>query len=278
MTGILFPTDFSNNSRKALDYALVLADKVVNPISLMHVYDLDVPEHRMTQEEIQTEIQLKETKMFERFQTFIKGVDCPTNFQHILHRGAVVSNIISHTNKNQVAWLVVCTKRTSTFKDFFFGSNIEEIIEHTRSSVIVVPENKPEFRPIQKIAYATNFVDDNILALQELDEFANLFNAEIVVLHVDDNVTDNDRAITEKYKSALSKMFTTNFSLQVIQHKNITESVKEYIENNEVDMLAMLKKRRNLTHKLLHNSLTEQMITQSTRPVLVLQEKTTLGN
>ncbi len=278
MSSILFPTDFSSNSRKALDYALVLADKVVNPISLMHVYDLDVPEHRMTKEEVRLEIQAKETQMFDRFQTFISGVDCPTSFEHVLHRGAIVSNIISHTNKYGVEWLVICTKRTSSFKDFFFGSNIEEIIEHTRSSVIVVPENKPEFRAIRKIAYATNFVDDNILALQELDDFANLFGAEIVVLHVDNHVTDHDYNITEKYKAALGKMFTTKFSLQVIEHKNITESVKAYIEENEVDMLAMLKKRRNLPHKLFHNSLTEQMITQSTRPVLVLQEKTTLGN
>lgn len=278
MSRILFPTNFSVRSRHKLNYAIALAQQLNKDICLLHVYDFNGNNSRLTELEMQRLVRKVESKILLQFSEFVKNVSLDIHFRHIIKRGTETKTIINLVKDDSFGWLVIGRNQGSNFKDFLFGNRIEEIINSVKIPSLIVPDGI-HYQPIKKIVYACNFIEDNILALQEVDDFARLFNAEIVFLHVDNNVTTNDQRIARKYKRALEKLIRSKFTLEILEHRLIGETIKKYIEDNNIDLLVMLKKERTLTAKIFNSSLTEKMLNiLDTKPVLVLQEESTLHN
>ncbi len=286
MSKILFPTDFSLASRNALDYAIALAKKMQENITLFHVYNLGASDRRLSPQELQKTIVEHEATILPRFEELLEHITADANmrFDKVLERGQLarrITSFINHANKEEkkerehFEWLVISSTKPAGFRDFLFGSNVEEIINSTHIPVLVIPEEQQAFKGIRKIAYATNLMDDNIIALQKLDDFAKLFKAELVFVHIDEDITEADRMLFRKYERALEKLIESSFTIKLIEDNNVTESLASYAHNTDVDLLAMFRKRKSFTDKMFYNSVTAKMLAKNSLPILVLQEETT---
>jgi len=270
---ILFPTDFSPSSRKALDYAIALANQLHEDITLLHVYDLQVPDHRFSPRELQKTTAAKEAEIWPRFQDFLKDIDNNISFEAVIKRGNLVKKLKACTQQHHFEWMVVCTTQNRTFKDFLFGSNIEEMIADATMPVMLIPERQKSFKHIKSIVFPTALTDDNILAIQKLDDFASLFDAEIRFVHVSNRLTKKEKQLARDYKRALQKLIQSPFVLEVIETRYISSGIKRYVQQNNADLLAMFRKSRSFTDSMIHSSITSKMIKGFDSPLLILPEE-----
>jgi len=276
--GILLPMNFSDQCQKALNFAVALSELVHQGITLLHVYDIHLSERRLGKEKVAEEIKVYEQKLMARMGDFMRYLPKNTiDFQPIYQRGNQVNETISLLKNSNFDWMIVGMTQNKRLKDYLFGNNLEEIINSTKTSTIAIPE-EAKFNGIKKIVYVTNFIDDNILALQELDDFARLFNASITILHIDNHVTTNDEKVVARYKKAMARMLTASFEVTVIESKEIAISIENYIQEKGADLLTILKKDRSFTEKMFHSSLTERLLSTTNIPMLILREESTGGN
>ncbi|MGB1204053.1 MAG: universal stress protein [Chitinophagales bacterium] len=270
---ILFPTDFSANSRKALDYAIALANQLHKDITLLHVYDLQVPDHRFTPRELRATMEAKEAEIWPRFHDFLKDIDSKISFETVIKRGNLTKKLKACSQTYQFEWLVACTTQNRTFKDFLFGSNIEEMIADATMPVMLIPEQQKSFKNISTIVFPTALTDDNILAIQKLDDFAMLFHATIRFVHVSNHLTKKAIQLARDYKRALEKLIKSPFVLEVIETRYVSSGIKTYAKQNDADLLAMFRKSRSFVDSMLHSSITSKMVHDFDSPLLILPEE-----
>ncbi len=281
--GILLPINFSDKDedkelcKKTLGFAFALSERVHQEISLLHIYDdIHLSERRLGKEKVKEKLAEHEQKLRRDIRSFINRYISQKQSrmlrEGILKRGNQVNETIALLKKHAFTWMIVGMKQNKRFKDYLFGNNLEEIINSTNTSTIAVPEDVT-FNGINKIVYVTNFIDDNVLALQELDEFACLFGAHITILHIDSHATTNEKKVVKRYRRAIARMLTAPFEVVVVASKQIADSIDKYVQEQQTDLLAILKKDRSFAEKMFHSSLTERLLSTTKIPMLILREE-----
>ena len=76
------------------------------------------------------------------------------------------------------------TKGESADRGLFMGSITKAIIQHSPCPVLAIPE-EASFRPVHKIVYATDLRQDETKVINYLVDFAKMYDATLVILHVD---------------------------------------------------------------------------------------------
>jgi nucleotide-binding universal stress UspA family protein len=278
---VLCPTNFTPHSRQALAFALALAEKQAEAIALLHLYQLPIAEHRLTREELQQAIDQSRAEIMPRYQHLLMHLaplPLSVSIEPMLKRGRSLAKAILQLSQNRDFSVVVMPyKNSKGLRSFFFGDEVQEIIENTKTPTLLIPENV-RYSPIKHIVYATNFIGDNILALQQLDDFALLFDARITFLHVDDHVTANDKLIANNYRRALKKCMQSPHELLVLEQPKIPKAIAHYVNTEAVDVLVLLRKNHHLAARMFQNSITEAVLPRSIKPLLILQEEGTEGN
>ncbi len=276
---IIFPTDFSAQSQKLLEHAIAIARSKQVGIILLYIYQLDTPDHRLSEEVLAQKVHQQEIQIHQNLATFRKTIPSDISISHVIRRTNQVTALKIQGNESPFDWFVMTSHPSQTFRDYLFGNPVEELLEKIHNNILLIPENHLDhYKPFKHIAYATNFMDDNLLSLEELNQFATCCSASITILHIDNHITEQDQQTTFRYMKVYKKIFTVPIELKVIEHQKVMTAIQEFVQNHQVDLLAMLKKKRSFSHKLFHNSITQKMVAQGAYPLLILQEKTTEGN
>src|SRR5690606_11640050 len=133
------------------------------------------------------------------------------------------------------------TKGQSKLKEVIMGSTAKGLVAKAPCPVLTIPENAL-FKEIKQIIYASDYNQNDIAALKRLADFAEVFNAEISVLHIFNNepVKDSEtaafqRVLTEQVKYAHLKYDT-------VVSTNVADSLATYLSDNKADLLVMLEK------------------------------------
>lgn len=274
---ILFPTDFSEASHQALGYAIHLAQELDGSVCLLHFHQSHAAEQHLKGPAFMMAEKEQKERLEGKMDDFLGDAKIRVPFQYHLRTGRFAPEITKMLKDKAYKFLVLVAQANHSFADFLFGNPVESIIEHTKTPVLVIPPGT-EFEKIKHIVYATNFIDDHLLAIQQLDDFALAFSSQITFLQIDDHITENDKRIAAKYTRALTKLLTSRFHLEVIEDNSVANRISQYLHDEKADLLVMLKKERGLARKLLHNSLITKMLSIAKKPILILQEESTLGN
>jgi nucleotide-binding universal stress UspA family protein len=145
---ILFPTDFSDNSYVALDYAIKLAEVYKAELSLLHVvtspiqYDsfllssfrIDDIERKATSAKRQALLNLIQTRI---------GKQVPVKV--ILRRGVPFAEIIQTARKGKADLIIMATHGRSGLRQMLIGSVAEKVVRHAPCPVLTVKHPDYEF-------------------------------------------------------------------------------------------------------------------------------------
>jgi nucleotide-binding universal stress UspA family protein len=165
-------------------------------------------------------------------------------------------------------------KGGSPIREAFLGSTATNLLEKAPCPVLAVPEDIT-LKNIDTIIYATALDLADISAIQEIVEWAKLFNASINIVHIS---TKNEYAGEDQmewFKDMLKqnvdygKMhFELSFS------ENVYEALQQYIEKINPDIIAMLEREGySLIKSIWHRDLVKRMKTDSKIPLLSYHKK-----
>ena len=216
MKEIFVPTDFSEASLKAVDYAAAFAKDFKGDLTFFKAYHPIpyVPEmYTYTGTEEWDKMRNDAwSQIKELYKQTHEKVGLKANY--LVSEGLGAQEIVRQIETRKPFLTIMGTQGMSRLMRVIWGSVSLEVVRRSKLPVLVVPEGAT-YQPIRKIAYATNYHDSDIEAIRYLVKLAKPSNAEIVILHVADGMIEDK--YEAGYLSDLSKEVRAKVSYENIR-------------------------------------------------------------
>ena len=271
---ILIPTDFSEVANNALQYAIQLAKKTQAEIHILYVKNIPIMDNSFPNNVYQTymiEVDEFTKKSFEDLTSkFFKNAE--VKFKTHTAFGFIQDEIQDFSEKNEIDLIVLGTTGASGIQEILIGSNAASVAANSAIPVLIIPPTS-NFEEIIHLVYATDYNEPEFPAVSRLAYFANLYDADVSILHVKsdyDNFFDAEHNFFSRNKNAPE--FKKWKIIKLPKDGSIIESINTFITNNHSNMIVMAKHNRNFFDKLFHISLSKKMAYHTKIPLLVLNK------
>jgi nucleotide-binding universal stress UspA family protein len=141
IASILVPTDFSENARRALDYATELARVSGATLHLMHVvepvvYPADWSYAQVGFADIEQELVENATKELAKLKEQLTASNISTTTA--VRRGRASDEICSYCSEHGISMIAIGTHGRSGLEHFLFGSTTERVLRKAPCPVLSV--------------------------------------------------------------------------------------------------------------------------------------------
>lgn len=287
---ILVPVDFSELSIKAAHYALELARTLKAEVMLLNVwfnaanqgfvfnemfaFQLNVEELLREQEqEAQAQIEDLATELRKRVRDEkMRGV----KVDYDLVRGGPVESILAYVQDYQPGTLVMGTHGKRREGLTLLGSTTAKVIEKCPVPVLAVPwgYDTANFNAPRHVAYLTRFDENDMQAIHRLVAFVRPFHVKVycVHLHPEDSLK-LDSLRMKKLKDHFAEAITdVEIECGLIETEDAVEGLLDFVREKQIDVLALISRKRNIIEQLLKPSLTRKLLVGSDIPLLIFRE------
>lgn len=280
MKNILLPTDFSENSYNAIEYALHYFENSKCNFYLLHVNTIENliagdTVYMPTHEEI-TKIYIKPTK--QKLQALLKRINHSFHskknhkFYTLTDYNYIIESIRKQVDEKKIDIIVMGTKGASGIKEFIIGSNSGDVITKVKCSTLIVPENA-KYNGLKEIAFPTDFsLSYDLQTLEPISKILNKKNAFLRILHI---TKKNDILNSEQVKNKeLLEDFLEglNYNFHFLTNKKLEDAIQCFVESRDVDIIVMVAKNLNYFQHLLFHTRVEKISYHTDIPFLVLHQ------
>jgi len=272
MKNILVPTDFSEVSESAADYAAELAKTTGAKLIFYYVFSVPVPVADTPVVAVPIEELEKENmKLLHALDKRVKEKHGKVETELLTQAGFVVDEVISFTKEHQVD-LVVMGVTGAGKTPGILGSNTTSVMHHAASPVLVVPKGY-KFKKPDIIALACDYksvLTDN--TVKRFKSFVHIFNSKVLVFNVlkPKELATYQKAATEvNLENALSDIEHT---LHFPASDNLPQEINEFIDKHNAGVLVMFPRHYSFLKGLVHHSATKEMAYFSHVPLLSIHE------
>lgn len=273
---ILVPTDFSNLSKVAIEYAIKMANRVNGTVTLLHVMTNVVKPTRASLQEEAKAIGLEASALAnERFIPILEEAEQfnktgnPIGVK--IRRGRSFSNIVRlFANRNQIGMIIMGTKGASGLTKYVLGSNAVSVMDASRIPVLAVPA-RAQFKNFKNVVYAADlkYLEAEVNAMKP---YLKLLDATLHVVHVCDK-TKNEEELQREVKSILKQVDYRKSTVMIKSGKPVDRVIDLYVKELKADMVTMFTHKRTAYENLFHRSMTKKMAFQSHVPLLAFKNK-----
>jgi nucleotide-binding universal stress UspA family protein len=272
---ILCPTDFSECSLNAIEYAAKLGEKYKADLILFHVLNktdyaklspLDSSgknQSAFVAEKLQN---LQEAVLAESLSKGLKS--CIYHFAE----GKIVRETLRYAQEVNSDLIVVGTEGINDLRENIIGSHASRIVEDTDRDVLVVPR-RVFFKPPKKMVYATDYVEEDKLAIQKIVEMARFYECEIDLVHISSSQKAIDKSLhlvmIEEIQPFI-KYDKVNFILKSYRN-DLASGLENYLNVAKGDMLITLSKKKTFFDQIFSNNLSKKMAYFINKPLWVIK-------
>lgn len=272
---ILCPTDFSECSLNAIEYAAKLGELFKADLTLFHVLNkidyeklspLDTEGYH--QEEFIKEklVNLQQAVLKE---SLPKGLNsCEISFKD----GKIVSRTLKEANKIGADLIVMGTEGTNDLREHIIGSRTSKLVEESETDVFVVPR-KVYFKKPRKIVYASDYLEEDKIAIQKVVELAQFFDSEIDIVHVSSTHKAIDKSLHMEMVDELTpfvKYEKVNFVLKSYRD-DLALGLENYLQTSKGDILVTLSKKKSFFDQIFSKNLSKKMAYFINKPLWVIK-------
>ena len=278
MKTIIVATDFSINADSALKYALEINQILKAKIVLFHSYQIFVDASNLlkpipTEKEIKNSIfNLLENQ---KHKTLSSTGLIKSDIELVTSAGPFIDQLLSLTEKKNAELIILGTKGVSSVKEIFMGTNTFHAIERVNCPLIAIPQTS-NYHKINKIVFATNYVENDFENINKVVDFAKYFNAQVIMLHVETGKPSKSYTYNQTEQFFQHVKESTNYenlTFKLIENKNVEEAISLYLDEIKADLFALTNRQRSLFQKLFDHSLTSKIINHIHLPLMVFHVK-----
>ncbi|MEL7001968.1 MAG: universal stress protein [Bacteroidota bacterium] len=277
MNKILCPLDFSETSLNAIEFAVEIGKKFHSTITLFHVFTEQDFNRVVGREHVGKsfkellgvatgKLKVMTDDINERCKP--EGID---HCEYKIELGELIDSLATTMENDHYDLIVMGTTGISRTNGIFFGSNTEEVIDKVKKPILCIPE-QCNFTSFSKLVYASDFIKEDKIAIQEVISFATMFDSRINVLHINHN-EDN-----EAYKKFITELKSfIQYDKIGFVNKNFKDEVglgiQEYMDQENSDLLVVFKQQRGFVESIFHKSITKTLSHSSEKPLLILKSR-----
>ncbi len=242
---ILAPTDFSDLATRSLEYAVELAMRTGAELVVMYA-DPFLPPPHFTSDQMDELVatldrhRVAAGKELEAYaaQNVTSGVPMRT----MVVEGTPASAIVKTADEVDVDVIVMGTHGRTGFNRFLLGSVTERVLHETRRPLLTVrestaPASSAPTRP--RILCPVNFSDAAHAAIDAAISFANLLDADLMVLHVAEDDSEASRALVDKAKRWAPPDSLRTTADTILLEGDAAEMVIDYAREHDVDLIVL---------------------------------------
>jgi len=252
---ILVPIDFSETAHNALQYVagLIRSSQEIE-VTLLHISSSDLSQE--SKEAIESQL----ADLINQYSELIP------NCKPRVESGSLVETIIS-VHSDQDSELIIMGTQGS--QDENRETNTSKLVLEADCPVLVIPDNQKGFS-IKNIALALgSSTIDNSEGLQALHDIARTFDATVHVLTINRNgegltVKEENQEVLEYYLESLLYFYAFP------QNSDIELGISDYVEEHNIDMLAILPRNHTRTTKPSEGRLTKLLTMHTKVPLLTI--------
>lgn len=284
---ILVPIDFSDHSLVACNFALGLAHKLKAEIMLTYSYFnpvistepyLEAHSYQLNLDTIIGNLeneafsQMKELKT--KLEDFVKKEKFTgVKISYHLDRGAPEELILQYSKEYDPGVIVMGTRGKTKSTVDFIGSVTKKIIEKSKVPVFAIPQKSVYMgiNYMNSILYATDFDESDFKALRKLMTLIRPFNMKIYCIHIASDASNTfDKVKMDSLKEHFFKEYGEyNLFCDLIEHDDIVQGFEDYIDEKDIDMIALTTHKRGVFERLFNPSLAKKMLFHTNIPLLV---------
>lgn len=267
MKKILVPTDFSDNATKAVNYAVQVAKAAKAELILIHALESSHP----AQEKVDAE---------ERLSIAARSIEESESVKvsTAVFADSSVNSILNSIASYQADLVVMGTMGNTGFNEKVFGSRTAGIIGKSPVPVVAVPLLS-DWKVPKKILLAINKFNMPDKLLKPVIELASLFNASLqttIFTDTDDDYVEDYGVHEENIASFRDQLKEKYPNLEIhavhLAGEHFRQSLQNWIDKNDIDVLVMLTHHRTLIGSLFNSSMTKKMSYHTNIPLLAIPD------
>jgi nucleotide-binding universal stress UspA family protein len=272
---ILCPTDFSECSLNAIEYAAKLGEKYHADLILFHVLNktdyakLSPLDTSGDNQRAFVEEKLGNLQKAVQAESLEKGLkSCSYHFTE----GKIVNETVSFSKEISADLIVIGTEGMNDLRENIIGSRASRIVESADRDVLVVPR-RVFFKPPRKMVYATDYMEEDKLAIQKIIEMARFFDSEIDLVHISSTQKAIDKSlhlVTIEEMQPFIKYDKVNFVLKSFRN-DLALGLENYLNVAKGDMLITLSKKKSFFDQIFSNNLSKKMAYFINKPLWVIK-------
>ncbi len=269
----IVPIDFSEDSLKGLELAILFSRKTYTNIQMVYVQK-KTAEHFPAR--IREEYNQAKDKFEKIIQTYSERLGNNSKLRYIIKKGPkVYEEVVNQAESYKDSIITSSTHGASGFEEFFIGSNAFKIISATTRPVITIRKGLVP-KEINKIVLPIDAMVETRQKVVMTSEIAELFGADVHVLEV--SSTKNTKIL--KRLGAYSKQVTGYLrgrNLNVVNESmvgnNISDMTVEYAQSIGAGMISIITEQGTSITNLILGNHAQQILNKSVIPVLNITPK-----
>ena len=174
---IMVPVDFSEPSKKAVNYGLSLASEFKSRLVLTHIAAFDTA--------------IYDKAKMQMLQLIPADYRDQLDFEIIVKAGDIRQELLAIVDESEIDLVVMGSRGRSYFERMLLGSVTERLLRKLHVPILTVshldPEkelHEPGIVPLQRIVYATDLAEGSQVGLEFSIRLARGLNAHLTVVHV----------------------------------------------------------------------------------------------
>ncbi|MBQ20737.1 MAG: hypothetical protein CMD31_08275 [Flavobacteriales bacterium] len=278
MMTILLPTDFSNNAKNAIFYALELYKNQEVNFILMNAFHPthDDMANSITGGSLNDLLSQVSEKQLQELIAEIKSKKQLNNKKHSFSfksvYGSLVEIIDTFVDKHPIDLIVMGAKGMSAVEKIVFGSNTYAVIKEVDCPALVIPD-KVSYSSPSTISIATDFKEikkKNIFAT--LQPLVKDFKPEITLFNVTEEMKSIGADEKQMAQSITNILDVEDIKTSYFKHEDVIYGTKEYVKQHNTSLMVLVNKKRNFFEDLFHISFTKQISFHAEIPLLILHD------
>jgi len=275
MTKILVPTDFSEASYNAYNFANHLAKDIEGVLLLTHIYyptSTDVNQFVVINEEA-------EKIHREKLEKFVQSVnqDWIGNFvtepliEGVFKVGFPRMELTEMSKEPNTIMVMGTTGSGDTFKKVF-GSLSMDMIDNSYCPLFLVPPGAA-YSKIEEIVYLSEDLKNDSLHLLYAGRLCVKTGSDFRLVHFR-NKSNDDFDVADTIKIMESYFPEVKYHIEIIDTQDLFSGIENLVKENNNNLVVLSTKHRNIFKNLFHKSVTEFAALHATSPLLILSDKT----
>jgi nucleotide-binding universal stress UspA family protein len=284
---LLVPVDFSTYSKKAVKLAFQIAHKIKSQLVIYHsspqpgAMTIPYSDVIVYDSALFLRYELAEEETRKKFTEFMSEIIAgigekewkKVHHEYIVKVGDPEEDILSYSRKHPPRLIVMGIRGSGAQEGDLMGSITAGVISRAKVPVLAIPEICSEgwLDNLKTIGYATNFDDEDFVAIDKLVNLVKTFDAKVICVHVKQTEPDEvDLARLNSMKDVLIEKYKkSDFECQLLQGPDVLPALDKFITENKIDVLALTTHRRNLITRIFNPSIARQMVFHSKTPLLI---------
>ena len=271
MKNFIVPIDFSIDSLKGLEWAILFSQKKTINIQMVYVLSNN---YNFQPSVVEEEHKYAQSKFKNLIQEYQPKLGNNSTLRHIIKKGKVYREVVNQVNSYSNAVVSASTHGASGFEELFIGSNALKIIAATAQPVFTL-RHSPVPNQVKKIVLPIKLHVDTRQKAPVAADLAELFGAEIHVLSISTTSNKRDLARLESYaRQVINYLKARNIKhiSKILVGDSLPGLTCNYAEAVNSEMIAMMSSSIDKWNVFL-GSYAQQMLNKTTVPLLSITPK-----